>query len=486
MNEFFELMDIQMQLGNPMGVKHITWLAVIILMVFSLHGIGQVTPVLYAEGFSNPVAIANTGGDARLFVVERGGSIRIIHGDGTVNPTPFLDISGLITAGGERGLLGLAFHPGFTENGYFFVNYTNLDGNTVITRFTVFDTNPDIAVAETREEILSIDQPYQNHNGGDLKFGADSYLYIGSGDGGSSGDPENNAQDMSSLLGKVLRIDVDNGSPYSIPSGNPYIEDPEIANEIWASGLRNPWRFSFDRETGDMWIADVGQNKIEEVNFIPSGSGAGMNFGWHCYEGVETYNTENCHPEGDYQFPLYQYYHSTDNGCSVTGGYVYRGMEFPSLDGYYFFTDYCNDMLYSLHDSSGQWVLTKHGQFPGNNFSTFGEDQNGEIYMAGISSGRVYKLTAEEEQTGIDNNLQTPWTIYPNPAYGQIIIRTEGHRKQPEKIRIYSMSGELIREYISVSSGSEIEISEIPPGIFLVEIVASGRIYHEKLIIKQH
>lgn len=484
--ENFEPMDINMQQGKPIGALHIKWVAVIFLMVFPLHAIGQVTPVAYAEGFSSPVAIAHAGADARLFVVERGGSIRIIHGDGTIDPVPFIDISGLITAGGERGLLGLAFHPDYAENGYFFVNYTDLDENTVIARFTVSDSDPDIADAETREVILSIDQPYSNHNGGDLKFGPDGYLYIGTGDGGSSGDPENNAQDLSSLLGKMLRIDIDSGSPYSIPSGNPYVEDAEVANEIWASGLRNPWRFSFDRETGDMWIADVGQNNIEEINFIPSGSGAGMNFGWRCYEGEESFNTENCEPEGVYQFPLYQYYHSTDNGCSVTGGFVYRGEEFPSLDGYYFFTDYCNDMLYSLHDSSGEWVLTDHGQFAGNNFSTFGEDQNGEIYVAGISSGTVYKLTAEEEQTGVDDQVLSPWTIYPNPAYGQIYIRSEEQNMQPGKIRILSMSGELVTEYNPVSPGGEIDISGIPPGMFLVEIVASGRIIHEKLIIQQH
>jgi len=478
-------MDTNMQQGEPLRVIHIKWLTIIILMVLSLNGIGQVTPVVFAEGFSSPVSIAHADGDDRLFVVERGGSIRIIHGDGTIEPTPFLDISGFITTGGERGLLGLAFHPDYSENGFFFVNYTDLDGNTVIARFTVSGSDPDVADIETREVILSIDQPYSNHNGGDLKFGADGYLYIGTGDGGSSGDPGNNAQDKSSLLGKMLRIDIDSGTPYSIPSGNPYVDSAGSANEIWASGLRNPWRFSFDRETGDMWIADVGQGSVEEINFIPSGSGAGMNFGWRCYEGEETYNTSDCLAESEYWFPQYQYYHNTDNGCSVIGGFVYRGVEFPSLDGYYFFTDFCNDMLFSLHDSSGQWVMTKHGQFTGNSFSTFGEDQNGEIYMAGLTSGKVYKLTTEEEQTGINNSVLSPWIIYPNPAYDQFFIKPKGHNTLPEKIRIFDISGELVREYITDSSGREMAISGIPPGIFLVEIVASGRIMHEKLIIQQ-
>ena len=406
----FKMMDMQQLKRNSMKWKHTGFLSVVILMLFSLNGHAQVTPVVFAEGFTNPVSIAHAG-DERLFVVERGGTIRIIDGDGTVAATPFLDIPGIIKSGGEQGLLGLAFHPDYAENGYFFVNYTDLDGNTVIARYSVSAADSDVADPESGLVVLSIDQPYANHNGGDVKFGPDGTLYIGTGDGGSAGDPQNNAQDLSSLLGKMLRIDIDTGSPYSIPEGNPYVEDAGAADEIWASGLRNPWRFSFDRETGDMWIADVGQNAIEEVNFIPSGTGAGMNFGWRCYEGEEPYNTDNCGAAEDYQFPLYQYYHSEDDGCSVTGGYVYRGMEYPSLDGYYFFSDYCNDILYSLRDSAGQWVVQQHGQYPGNNFTTFGEDMNGELYVAGISSGTVYKLTSEDGQTGIDTPGVSPWVI---------------------------------------------------------------------------
>uniref|UniRef100_UPI0040573183 PQQ-dependent sugar dehydrogenase n=1 Tax=Candidatus Electrothrix sp. TaxID=2170559 RepID=UPI0040573183 len=238
----------------------------VIVALFSLNVRGQVVPVVYAEGFSNPVSIAHAG-DERLFVVERSGTIRIINEQGTVASTPFLDISGIVKAGGEQGLLGLAFHPDYTDNGYFFLNYTDVDGNTVIARYTVSAANPDLADPESLLKILSIDQPYSNHNGGDLKFGADGYLYIATGDGGSSGDPENNAQNLASLLGKILRIDIDNGTPYSIPIDNPYLKNEMAADEIWASGFRNPWRFSFDRETDDIWIADVGQSAIEEVNF---------------------------------------------------------------------------------------------------------------------------------------------------------------------------------------------------------------------------
>ncbi len=480
----FILMDIQKLRRESTLRQNKGCLLVIIITLFSSNISAQVTPVVFAEGFTNPVSIAHAG-DERLFIVERGGTIRIIDGAENIVPTPFLDISGITRSGGEQGLLGLAFHPDYAEKGYFFVNYTNLDGNTVIARYSVSAEDSDQADPESRQEILSIEQPYSNHNGGDLKFGADGYLYIGMGDGGASGDPQNYAQDLTSLLGKMLRIDIDNGTPYSIPLDNPYIRDDVAADEIWASGLRNPWRFSFDRQTGDLWIADVGQNAIEEVNYVPSGTGAGLNFGWRCYEGEAPFNTDNCGSSGDYTFPLYQYYHSEDNGCSVTGGYVYRGTEFPSLNGYYFFSDYCNDILYSLHDSSGQWVLTKHGQFPENNFTTFGEDQQGELYVAGISSGIVYKLTTEEEPTGFTAPVASPWKIYPNPAQDHIYLSSNGHGQLPEIVRVFNASGDLVREFTPKDPGETMEIRGIPPGVFLVEITTSGKTTHERLIVVQ-
>lgn len=479
-----KMMDIQKLRRECARRQSKGFLLAIILTLFSITVRAQVTPVVYAEGFTNPVSIAHAG-DERLFIVERGGTIRIIDGAENIAATPFLDISGITKSGGEQGLLGLAFHPDYAQNGYFFVHYTDLDGNTVIARYTVSAGDPDQADPESRQEILSIEQPYSNHNGGDLKFGADGYLYIGMGDGGASGDPQNYAQNLTSLLGKMLRIDIDIGTPYSIPIDNPYIKDDGAADEIWASGLRNPWRFSFDRQTNDLWIADVGQNAIEEVNYVPSGTGAGLNFGWRCYEGKESYNTDNCGSSGDYTFPLYQYYHSEDNGCSVTGGYVYRGTEFPSLDGYYFFSDYCNDILYSLHDSTGQWVLTKHGQFPENNFTTFGEDQHGELYVAGISSGIVYKLTTEEEPTGFTAPVASPWKIYPNPARDHIYLSSNEKEELPEKVRVFNASGDLVMVFTPTDHGATMEMNGIPPGNFLLEITASGRTTHQKLIVLQ-
>ena len=460
-----------------------TWIAALtfIMMGFSMNISAQVRLEVYAEGFSSPVSLTHAG-DERLFLVERGGKIRIISSPGIVEANPFLDLSGIITAGGERGLLGLAFHPAYSENGYFFVNYTDLNGNTVIARYSVSDEDPDLADPVSEMVILTIDQPYQNHNGGDLSFGPDGYLYIGTGDGGSGGDPQDNAQDLTSLLGKMLRIDVDGGNPYIVPADNPFVNDAEVADEIWASGLRNPWRFSFDRETGDLWIADVGQNAVEELNFIPAGTGSGYNFGWRCYEGDQEYNTANCGPSSEYQFPVYQYFHNEDDGCSITGGYVYRGEEFPSLEGVYFFSDFCNDILYSLRENEGQWQPEKLGQFAGNSFSTFGEDHNGELYLAGISSGKVFKLTSEEGQTGISDRAVSPWTIYPNPA-GDYITIASRNGQLPNRIRILNTSGEVILDITGETIEGKLDISGVADGLYMLEISVADRMFHEKMIL---
>jgi glucose/arabinose dehydrogenase len=236
----------------------------------------------FATGFTNPIEIVHAG-DSRLFVVEQGGIIRILNADGSVNPNPFLNISNLVSTGSEQGLLGLAFHPDYDDNGYFYVNYTNTAGHTVVARYSVNPTDPSLADATSQLPLLTINQPYENHNGGCLRFGPDGYLYIATGDGGSGGDPENRAQNLETLLGKILRIDVDNGNPYVVPATNPFM-GVGGADEIWAYGLRNPWKFSFNRNNGDLWIADVGQNAVEEINKVVSNPG-GLNYGWRCYEG---------------------------------------------------------------------------------------------------------------------------------------------------------------------------------------------------------
>jgi len=339
-----------------------------------------------ADGFTRPVAIGNAGdGSGRLFVVEQGGTVRIVR-NGTVAPQPFLDISALVTAGGEQGLLGIAFPPGFAARQSFYINYINRTGigNSVIARYSI-GSSPDLADPASRQELLTIVQPFANHNGGQLAFGPDDLLYIGSGDGGSSGDPQGNGQNTVSLLGKILRLDVLSGTaPYAIPAGNPF------GNEIWAYGLRNPWRFSFDRQNGDLYLADVGQNTREEINYQPGNSGTGVNYGWNIMEGSLCFLTPSCSSAG-LAMPVAEYDH-VDGNCSVTGGYVYRGSE-PSLRGTYLYGDFCSGRIWGLRRSGTTWenrlLLDSTLQI-----STFGEDESGELYLADHAGGVIFRISA--------------------------------------------------------------------------------------------
>jgi glucose/arabinose dehydrogenase len=341
-------------------------------------------------GLAQPTSITHAG-DARLFVTLQRGGIVIVE-DGRLLPTPFLDITSLVSSGGERGLLGLAFHPRYAENGFFFVDYTNLAGDTVIARYRVSGSNPYAADFASGMTLLTIDQPFANHNGGQLAFGPDGYLYIGMGDGGSANDPMCNAQRDESLLGKILRIDVDanvDTSPfYGIPPDNPFAAPGGPRDEIWAKGLRNPWRFSFDRLTGDLYIGDVGQGSREEVNWHPLGSPGFRNYGWKMMEGSTcgSGGTSGC-PTGtpecnspDLTPPTIEYSHA-DGDCSITGGYVYRGRLFLRLIQTYFSGDYCSGKIRGSRFASGfftTWVFSPRA--PG--ITTFGEDVTGEIYLA--------------------------------------------------------------------------------------------------------
>lgn len=374
-----------------------------------------------AGGFSSPVALANAG-DERLFVVEQPGRIRIIGADGEVLPTPFLDIAERVKdANSEEGMLGLAFHPDYAQNGEFFVNYTwdpgPGDDRTRVSRFRV-TADPNVADPDSEEVLLEFAQPFSNHNGGDLKFGPDGYLYVSSGDGGSAGDPLDLAQNPSTLLGKILRIDVDgeggagNGpdctlaadAGYTIPPSNAFGDGPGGAgcDEIYILGLRNPWRMSFDRATGDLWIADVGQFEIEEVDFVPAGSGGGLNMGWRCFEGSQPFDLEDC--DGSYLDPVFEYPHTMGN-CSVTGGFVYRGEDFPSLQGQYFFSDFCNPAIRSLSGPVDALVETE--VLPAGDFilSTFGEDRRGELYGADILEGIVYRIVGTQEEERVPGDV---------------------------------------------------------------------------------
>ncbi|MFN8481793.1 MAG: PQQ-dependent sugar dehydrogenase [Anaerolineae bacterium] len=346
------------------------------------------------SGLQNPTAIANAGdGSNRLFILEKGGVIRIVK-DGAVLPQPFLDITNLVySTGTEQGLLGLAFAPDYATSGLFYVYYIAQDRNSTLARYKV-SADPNRADPASAEVIFTAQQPsLPNHKGGELTFGPDGYLYLGLGDGGGAGDPLKNAQNLSSPLGKLLRFDVRGSSAYAIPTDNPFKDRKDARPEIWAYGLRNPWRFSFDRATGDLYIADVGQNLWEEINVQPRASKGGENYGWNVMEGAHCFPPDSqCQTRG-FVPPVAEYNHS-EGGCSVTGGYVYRGKAQPALTGAYIFGDYCSGKFWALSRTPDKgWqrtLLTQATVSP----SSFGEDEAGELYVVGLNQGELYRILA--------------------------------------------------------------------------------------------
>ena len=325
-----------------------------------------------AAGLDSPTHLASAPGEAdRVYIVEQPGSIRVLR-DGRLLRRPFLDIVPLVLSGGEQGLLSVAFHPGYEENRLFYVDYTDLDGNTRVVEYEATGGAP-----ARRRQLLFVEQPYSNHNGGQLAFGPDGLLYVGMGDGGSAGDPENRAQDLGSQLGKLLRYDVD--------------APGKQAWEMVAYGLRNPWRFSFDRETGGLWIGDVGQGEIEEIDYLPNGTSGLVNFGWDVFEGTQIYENKEPDPSGELVEPIAEYTHV--EGCSITGGFVYRGEAIPAARGRYFYGDYCSGFVWSLALRNGRARdVRKHG-IEVNGLSSFGEDAAGELYLLSLT-GFVYRLAA--------------------------------------------------------------------------------------------
>lgn len=343
-----------------------------------------------SRGFERPLAVTNTGSDERIFVVEQTGRIRIVR-DGDILPTPFLNISQKISTGGERGLLSVAFHPDYANNGRFFVNYTDRAGSTVIAEYRVSD-DPNVADAASERVLLTFEQPYANHNGGQLAFGPDGFLYIGTGDGGAANDPLNAGQDMSTLLGKLLRIDVDNGEPYAIPESNPFVGQDGARAEIWAYGLRNPWRFSFDRATGDLFIADVGQNAFEEINFQPASSTGGENYGWRVTEGAHCFDPpEGCDTSG-ITMPIMEYSHRSGAGRSITGGYLYRGDTVSTLENAYVFGDFVSGNIWASTFNGSSWTTV---QLFDTNYAiaAFGQDAAGELYVVDYNAGALYRFS---------------------------------------------------------------------------------------------
>lgn len=338
-----------------------------------------------ADGFDRPVYLTHANDD-RLFVVEQKGVIWIVR-QGARQPAPFLDLHNIVGANAnEQGLLGLAFHPEYTANGYFFVYYTDQQGDSVLARYQV-SAAPDLADSDSGLILARIAQPFPNHNGGQLVFGPDGYLYWGLGDGGSAGDPRRNAQNTRSLLGKILRLAVGGNDNYAAPDDNPFATGENGRAEIWAWGLRNPWRFSFDRVTGDLYVGDVGQNAWEEIDFQPGGAPGGVNFGWNVVEGLECYTASSCNLAA-YTPPVIVYGHD-GRACSVTGGYVYRGRQHRSLDGNYFYADYCSGVIWAV--TPPVWQPRQVWQ-SAINPSSFGEDAAGELYVLDHSGGVVYRL----------------------------------------------------------------------------------------------
>lgn len=347
---------------------------------------GAVKLAKVVDGLDSPLYVTQPVGDPRLFVVEQTGRIRIVK-DGSLADKPFADLSGEISSGGERGLLSIAFHPKFAENGLLYADYTDRNGDT---RVVELHAAPGAAQVDARRRVvLKIKQPFENHNGGQLQFGPDGYLYIGMGDGGSGGDPQGNGQKPSSLLGKLLRIDVDSrssGKQYGVPKTNPFRARHGWRSEIYSLGLRNPWRFSFDSKRGDLWIGDVGQDQWEEVDHVGNGRGRGANFGWNRLEGSHRFSSGGF-SGGRVQGPVAQYHHG-DAGCSVTGGYVYRGPSIPRLNGRYVFADYCSGQVWSLSTTGG----APRSEIKSSNVTSFGEDSDHRLYLC--SDGALYRFEA--------------------------------------------------------------------------------------------
>jgi glucose/arabinose dehydrogenase len=343
-----------------------------------------------AEGLDFPLYLTAPAGDPRLFIVEKGGAIRVVK-NGTLLPDPFLDLGGQVSAGGEQGLLGLAFEPDYSTSGRFVVHYTDLGGDTRVVLYRV-SADPDRADPASEQPVLSADQPFSNHNGGQIAFGPDGLLYLGLGDGGSAGDPDGRGQSLADLLGSILRIAPGQTSGYTVPPDNPFVGTAGASPEVWSYGLRNPWRFSFDRATGDLYIGDVGQSQWEEIDVAPAagGAGRGTNFGWNVMEGSHCYGSGDCSRSG-LALPVLEYDHG--QGCSVTGGYVYRGSAIPALQGHYFYADYCGGWVRSFRLVNGapsdqaDWPTLR----PGGGIPSFGEDAAGELYLLS-ADGRVFKI----------------------------------------------------------------------------------------------
>ena len=447
----------------------------------------------FASGLNQPVNLTHAGDD-RLFSVGKTGIIQIIDSDGQVLAEPFLDISERVferNPPNEQGLLGLAFHPSFPDSAYLYVNYT-FGRDTRISRFTLDPSNPNKADSSSERIILDIAQPFENHNAGDLAFGNDGFLYIPMGDGGGSGDPRNSGQDSLSLLGKVLRIDVDkpsNGLNYSIPSDNPYVQDTTIRDEIWAFGLRNPFRFSFDRETYDIWIGDVGQNAREELNFLPADQHRGVNYGWKCKEAELDFVTASCPPDSvSLTPPIFSYVTNGNpggDGCSVVGGYVYRGSEFAGLNGVYVFADYCSGKIWTVSpDTVNTWDIVDQGVFRRFEIAGFGENAAGDLFLTYLNQGMVYKVKDVGPVSLKNSFIEGDVSFFPNPFSDKAVLAFTNPDKKPFQLTIRDVQGRivLVRENIKEET-IEIDRKALSPGFYTLEL-AGDKFFATKVQIQ--
>ncbi len=458
-----------------------------------------------ASGLNRPIFVTAPAGDARVFIVEQRGVIKILQ-NGVVLPVPFLDIDALIPDPGpsdERGLLGLAFDPGYSTNGRFYVYYYTLGNQTVIARYLV-SGNPNLADPLSASILYAVNQPAQNHNGGTIAFGpTDGYLYLGQGDGGGAGDVDNHAQNPLDLLGKIVRLDVSGPSGYTVPPSNPFVGNPAYRPEIWALGVRNPYRFSFDRQSADLWIADVGQNLWEEIDFQPASSGGGENYGWRLMEGNHCYNPPTgCETIPGLTDPIHEYSHSA--GCSITGGDVYRGAAIPALAGTYVFADYCANTIWSLR-YDGQTVseftdrtaeLAPGGGLSIQSVAGFGEDGFGEMYIVDrgtTTTGEVYKILPDLSSGGDPPSSRTERGaaevsfsgLAPNPLTTSASIALETVRAGHLTVEVLDSGGRLVRRVVSGDrragtqqlawDGHDTAGREVPAGVYFIRAGLDGQ-----------
>lgn len=433
-----------------------------------------------ATGLGGAVDIANCG-DSRLFVVRKHGIIHVFDSTGKMNQTPFLVIQSRVRESFEQGLLGLAFHPNYAQNGWFFVHYSvNPDSSGQISRFTVSATNPNKADPNSELKILNIKQPAENHNGGCIKFGPDGMLYIGMGDGGWGGDPLNSGQRPDALLGKMLRIDVDSSTaaqPYRIPPGNPFVGVPGYRPEIWSLGWRNPWRFSFDRQNGDMWIGDVGQDREEEVNREPAGAGS-RNYGWRCYEGLSLFNTSNCNLNGRFIQPVFTFNHTTANPFgAVIGGFVYRGLKNPDLYGKYIFTDNASGRWWLTHtEPNGQYATVQIADLDDNEYSSLGEDNKGELYVVSVNAGRLYRVSYTTPVSTRTPGDVLGCNISPNPTQDVFEVNLTLLQADAVSATLHHATGQLLerRQQVGDNIQMQFDLERRPAGAYYLHIQTPG------------